>query len=461
MTKKTGKSKSRNKDRRHLKAVPSAPKMPLQLVMNHRVVDSMAVDFLQWNAAEAPDPADALECLELVKLFLSAQHAISGSSSATAIDCDGVEQAAGAIAVSLDPDEEGEAFDDIYFALHSYIHFLKATGRWSGTDAAYEELHSALGRGIAESVPQLPDIQVPDLSDDHQEAGFNAMQLIQRATSLLDWIGTGKEITATGALRLKDIEPAAAAVGVQARGQRGASRATPLFALETAGSQPGTLLEVGTMHDVPVLREIWLALVGANLITLGSTKAVPGPEVAAWNSTRIKERLDIRRMLAVVLLVGVLTDEDQMWDQEALAGTLLAVLTYGTTDDPMPVAELEKMASPDVEGALLQDADLADMNLENMDLEDTEQASLEDTVLEEIYASFAALQAQKKLSLLAELGLVEAATDYRVPPVAIQCLDLAMGFLKLADEPADETEFPSNVIALHAPSQTGRPPKGR
>lgn len=448
MTKKTGKSKSKNRDRRHLKAVPSAPKMPLQLVLNHRAIDSMAVDFIQWNAAEAPDPADAFECLELVKLFLTAQHAINGSSSATAIDSDGVEQAAGAIAASLDPEDMDEAFDDIYFALHSYIHFLKRTGRWSGTDADFEELHSALGNGMAAAVPQLPVIQVPDLSDDHQEAAFNAMPLIQHATSLLDWIGTGKEITSTGALRLKDIEPAAAAVGVHARGKRAASRALPLFDLETAESRPKTLLEVGTMHDVPVLREIWSALVGANVIRLGSTKAVPGPEVAAWNSTRIEERLDIRRMLSVVLLVGVLTDEDQAWDQEAVAGTLLAVLTYGTTDEPMPVAELERMASPDLEGALLQD----------MDVEDTE---LKDTALEEIYASFAALQAQQKLTLLAELGLVEAATDYRVPPVAIQCLDMAMGFFNLADEPSETTESPSNVIPLHATSQPGRPPKGR
>ncbi|MGY4544187.1 hypothetical protein ACVWY0_004130 [Arthrobacter sp. UYNi723] len=453
MTKKTGKSKSKNKDRRHLKAVPPAPKMPLQLVLNHRAIDSMAVEFIQWNAAEAPDPADAFECLELVKLFLTAQHAINGSSSATAIDSGGVEQAAGAIAASLDPDDMDEAFDDIYFALHSYIHFLKGTGRWSGTDAAYEELHSALGNGIAAAVPQLPVIQVPDLSDDHQEAAFNAMPLIQHATSLLDWIGTGKEVTSTGALRLKDIEPAAAAVGVHARGKRAASRAVPLFDLETAGNQTETLLEVGTMHDVPVLREIWSALVGADLIRVGSTKAIPGPEAAAWNSTDTEERLNIRRMLSVVLLVGVLTEEGQVWDQEAVAAILLGVLTYGTTDEPMPVADLEKLASPDLEGALLQETGLEDTELD--------EAGLEDSALEEIYASFAALQAQQKLSLLAELGLVEAATDYRVPPVAIQCLDLAMGFLKLADEPSDATESPSNVIALHGRSHTGGPPKGR
>lgn len=167
-------------DQRHLKAVASAPKMPLPLVLNHRVIDSMA----------------------------------------------------------LDPDETDQAFDDIYFALDSYTYFLKVTGRWTGTGAAYEELHSALGNSIAAAVPQLPAIQGPNLSDGHQDAAFNAMPLIKRASSLLDWFGTGREVTSTGALRLKDIEPAAAAVGILARGKRGASQALPLFDLESAEPRP-------------------------------------------------------------------------------------------------------------------------------------------------------------------------------------------------------------------------------
>lgn len=449
MSKKTGKSKSRTKDKRHLSAVPSAPKMPLQLVMNHRVIDSLALEFIHWPGTEHPDPADAYECLEFVKLFLTAQHAINGSSSATAIDSESLEEAAGAIVGALDPDEMFGAFEDIYFSLHSYIHFLKGTGRWSGTGAAYEKLHTLLGRGIEAAVPSLPDIQVPDLSDKHQDAAFSAMPLIQRASSLLDWLGTGTAVTATGALRLKDIEPAAAAVGVRARGNRSARRAHPLPGLETAGNQAEAILEVSSMHDVPVLRDIWEALVSTGLVILGSTKAIPGPEVAAWNSTRTGERLTIRRMLAVTLLVGVLAEAEQ----EGMAGTLLAVLTYGTTDEPMPVAELERMASPDLETALRRD----------IDFEDTEpdDAELEDSRLEEIYASFAALEAQHKLSLLAELGLVEAETHYRVPPVAIQCVDLAMGFLELPDARREDTEFPSNVIALHSPSRTGKAPDNR
>lgn len=45
----------------HLKAVPSAPKMPLQLVLNHRVVDSFTSDFVHWyeRLSDAETPCSA------------------------------------------------------------------------------------------------------------------------------------------------------------------------------------------------------------------------------------------------------------------------------------------------------------------------------------------------------------------------------------------------------------------
>jgi hypothetical protein len=401
----------------------------------------MAVEFIQWHGTESPDPADAFECLELVKLFLTAQHAIDGSSSATEIPGESVEPAVESVIAALDPEQAEDALDDFYFALHSFAHFLKATGRWTGTEDAYEELHTVLGRGIGAAASNLPDILVPQLSEEEQDAAFSSMPLIQRASSLLDWLGTGKEVTATGALRLKDIEAAAAAVEVQARGKRGARPVGSREEVEVSG-QPDAPLEVSTMFDVPVLREIWTALVGAGLITLSSTRAVPGPAATAWNSAAVKERVDMRRMLSVVLLVRVLSDSDDAWDRETVSETLCTILAYGTTDDPVPVAELESLAAMDADGPFLDDAGLAD-------------PELAESGLEEIYASFAALEAQNRLSLFAELGLVEATTDYRIPPVAVQCVDLALGFLNLADEPEDGPEPESNVIPLRAPSHTG------
>lgn len=446
MAKKTGRSKTKSKNQRHLKAVPSAPKTPLQLVLNHRVVDSMAVEFIQWNTAEFRDPADAFECLELVKLFLSAQHAIEDSSSATAIAARSVDGAVESIASALAPEHVDEAFDDLYFALDSYSRFLKDTDRWTGSDDAYAELQDALGSGTAAAAQDYPNIAVPHLTDEEQEAAFNTMPLIGRAAALLEWLGTGKEVTATGALRLKDIEPAAAAVGVLARGKRGAKRPTMLFTQESTGNQPTGPLEVGTMFDVPVLTDIWSALVEAGLITLTATRALPGPEADAWNSTKTQERVNARRLLSVALFTRVITAADDTWDGESVGGMLLAVLTYGTTDDPVPVAQLEGLASMDLGEAFPED------NVIDSDAADDGQG---DAALGALHASYVAMKTQRSLSMLSELGLVDATTHYRVPPVAIQCVDLAAGYVASADEASAIQETGSNVVALHSTSRGG------
>ena len=448
MAKKTGKSKTKSKNQRHLRAVPQAPKIPLQVVLNHRAVDSMAVEFIRWHGTESPDPAGAHECLELVKLFLTARHAIDGSSSATEISGDSVEPAVDSVIAALDPEQAEEALDDFYFALHSFAHFLKETGRWTGTQDAYEELHSVLEGGVGAAGLSLPDILVPQLTDEEQEAAFESMALIQRASSLLEWLGTGKEVTATGALRLKDIEAAAAAVEVKALGKRGARSVASRAEREPAGGRPEAPLEVSTMFDVPVLRDIWAALVGAGIITLSSTRAVPGPASAAWNSAKIEDRMEMRRMLCVVLLVRVLSESDEAWDLETVSETLRTILAFGTTEDPVPVAQLESLAALDPDGPFPDDTELGEPELAGAGLED-------------VYASFAAQGARQRLSLLAELGLVEATTDYRVPPVAVQCVDLALGFLNPVQEPAHRVEAGSNVIPLHGPSQTGGTPRSR
>lgn len=447
MAKKTGRSKTKSKNQRHLKAVPSAPKMPLQLVLNHRVVDSMAVEFIQWNTAEFPDPAEAFECLELVKLFLSAQHAIDGSSSATAIAAESVDAAVESIASGLAPEHVEEAFDDLYFALDSYGRFLKDTGRWTGTEGAYAELRDVLGSGTPGTAQGHAGITIPHLTDEEQEAAFNNMPLIRRAAALLEWLDTGKEVTATGALRLKDVEPAAAAVGVPARGKRGAKRPAMLFGQKSPGEQPDGPLEVGTMYDVPVLTDLWPAMVEAGLITLTATRAVPGPETTGWTSTKMEERLKARLMLSVAFLVRVIYASDDGWDGKSVQGLLLAILTYGTTDDPVPIAEIEALGSLDA-GKVFQD----DRTANNPDDMADDRG---DTGLGTAYASYTALRAQQSLSLFAELGLVEAHTHYRVPPVAVQCVDLAAGYLASAGEWSAQ-EPASNVVPLHAPALPSR-----
>ncbi|MCU1515786.1 MAG: hypothetical protein JWQ75_507, partial [Pseudarthrobacter sp.] len=167
MAKKSGKAKGRNKG--HLRSVPAAPKMPLQLVLNHRVVDSLAMEFIQWLAPDGAGSSHAVEILELIKLLLSSQHATVGSSSATSFDVDGVDAAVEALAAALDEDEIADAVEDLLSALTVYMDFLDESGRWSGTDAAYEDLQEfLLNPGGSEDAPGGRPVIVPALTDEEQ-----------------------------------------------------------------------------------------------------------------------------------------------------------------------------------------------------------------------------------------------------------------------------------------------------
>ena len=165
----------------------------------------------------------------------------------------------------------------------------------------------------------------------------------------------------------------------------------------------------------------------------------------------------MRRMLAVVLLVRVLSESDDAWDRETVSETLCTILAYGTTDDPVPVAQLESLAAMDADGPFLDDAGLAD-------------PELAESGLEEIYASFAALEAQNRLSLFAELGLVEATTDYRVPPVAVQCVIWPwVSWIPLTSQPTAWSPSPTSspcmprhrqARAAQSPIESERRPAG-
>ncbi len=79
--------------------------------------------------------------LEQLTAFLPIYTEISGGAPVTAMD-------PGRIARFV------ESFDDADFAsffcasLFEYLHFLRDTGRWSGSEERYRNLHGVLYRGV-------------------------------------------------------------------------------------------------------------------------------------------------------------------------------------------------------------------------------------------------------------------------------------------------------------------------
>ncbi|XAS68509.1 hypothetical protein V3C33_04150 [Micrococcaceae bacterium Sec5.7] len=376
-------------------------------------MDSLTGDFVRWYEGTFGDASDALDCLEVVKLFITTTHALTDRSWATKLELAGLEDAAETIAGTLIENDGEDALDDLYDTLHVYVDYLKESGHWSGTDAEYNDIHDFLtGESISE-FQRIPDFQVPDLSQQDQDQAFAGLPLIQRATCLLEWIGAGKEVTSTGVLRLKDIAEAAAAVGVQAVGKRAPRRPAGLafHDAEEEGGHQGALLEVGTMHDVPVLSDVWAALVRSGIITLGSTRATPGPGADLWNGQDIADRLEIRCEFTTALLADAVTDTDSSWSgqEPELDGVLAVILAKGATADPMEVEELTELATSGNTG--------------------------------DIFLAFSALRARSKLAALADFGLVRVDSHYTVTPVVVQSLVPAIAEVLLSAEGYDPEDF--------------------
>ncbi|MDQ6738954.1 MAG: hypothetical protein M3021_00905, partial [Actinomycetota bacterium] len=176
-------------------------------------------------------------------------------------------------------DEETDAMF-IVDAVQAYVDFLTETGRWTGSAEQLAQVMDFLKTVEEDDDDQLGLIEIPDLGEDEALEVFAGLPLIQRTTALLRWIGDGRPVTGPGALRLKDLQAAAACVGVSVRGA-------------VKGAQPDHAIPiVRSMQDVPLLPQIWAAMEAAELIEIKATKVVPFEDAGGFLSGSTAQRLE-------------------------------------------------------------------------------------------------------------------------------------------------------------------------
>ncbi len=188
--------------------------------------------------------------------------------------------------------------------LTHYLDFLHDVDVWAGSDEEFETSMNFLVAmldtleddepetildDLLDGLRDLPDVPVAD-----QLAALDEMTPIAAVDKLLAWIGTSKPVTSTGALRLGDIEPVAALLGVRAVGKRGAPMSLP----EKPGADRREVAakprEVGSMWDVSELNRWWAALEETGIIEITPTRLRRGPRADDWESTHQSVALDIR-----------------------------------------------------------------------------------------------------------------------------------------------------------------------
>ncbi|MDQ0093355.1 plasmid pRiA4b ORF-3 family protein [Paeniglutamicibacter psychrophenolicus] len=303
--------------------------------------------FLEWFEVSCGSDEDALDCLETIRLVLVEFREVAAKPSITALTSEDAVAVLGKL--------EAESGDDIFQVLedfHLYLEFLGQNELWTGTQDDFNDLDYLFGIGDEVPMPELPEITIPVIPRSAELAAFDAMPLLRHATALLEWIDTGKPVTATGTLKLGDIEAAAACVGVAARGAgatkkpRKTEDVLPGFESLMPGTDqgseaaeaPGTVATVRSMNEVPLLGMVWHGLVAAGLLKVRATTAAPAKGHGLGPDATDRERLDACRKLALC----VLRTRAESVMATPMTGPLLwmvnkTALTMGCSTEPLPI----------------------------------------------------------------------------------------------------------------------------
>lgn len=288
---------------------------------------------------------------------------------------------------------------DFGFALHTvaaYLLYLDDSDLWSGSDEQFEDVQAALLEALGEDLDDDDDnrtFEVPALSHSRTRDALFALPLAGHLQGFFAWFGDKRDVTSTGLLTRKDIEGAAAALGVAARG------VSKLPAGQA--SEPGAPYLATSAQQVPLLDLYWEALVRIGIIELGATRATMNRPL---DSLTGEARED--------MLMHLVRDV-------ALSFYMQLVATAATQ-------EIDGEDSED------EDADFFDTMLASILLDAGTDEGIESGQLAESFATFEkagldeGLLTELVVGLMVTEGLLEHDTHIRVPAVLKKLLAFAV-----------------------------------
>ncbi|MFV0460798.1 MAG: hypothetical protein ACK5MT_18740 [Actinomycetales bacterium] len=127
-----------------------------------------------------------------------------------------------------------------------YTRFLADTGRWVAVPADLEFSVKLLEAEIA------GEQAGPDLTESEEIEGLRDVTAVHEVIALLDWVGPGRALTATGGLRLVDVVEVSSLIG------------EPVATTKAAATEDE--LVVRSMWEAPALSLAWVTALRAGLL---------------------------------------------------------------------------------------------------------------------------------------------------------------------------------------------------
>lgn len=294
-------SRNRKKPRQDKKQAAALKQSEALYKNADRAVDTQALAFVRWyEETDGNTGAEALQVLQSVKQFLWLYGASGAPVSATAFDADVFLQAMAQLQ-AMSEAGESRVFQVMTDDLQVYLGYLDATGSWTGTAEDLEVLleNFVLTQDEEATTEEAPAETAADTeagSADASDAADASASAVRHAVALLDWLGDGKELTATGSLRLADIAGAAAAVGVHAVGSQKRLSEDEVAALADADGRLPQV--VRSMAELEHLNTLWLSLRELGYLEVTGKKATVSDAGRALQNGGAAERGALLRELA-------------------------------------------------------------------------------------------------------------------------------------------------------------------
>ena len=233
-----------------------------------------------------------------------------------------------------------EAQQAILAVWQDFLEFLGDTDRWTGSpqelDECLDVLEDATG---ADDVLRALLLAAEEVSAQEEDATVLASFPVRAATALLDHVGAGVEVTATGDLPAEDVARTVTSLGL------------PLPAAADGGQ-----VQAG---DVPWLRHLWTLLVDLGLLQVSAAdgRARPTETAARWLAADDLGRRVRRGVVGFFALddPAALDDEEESPVELAMPSVLAAIVT-GAEVTPQWLAQslagpLEDLVGAEAAGA--------------------------------------------------------------------------------------------------------------
>lgn len=346
--------------------------------------DDLSPRFMKWLRVNAPLLAND-KTLPTLQTYLELYSQEVGDQDFTIQRWSSMKSAILRFAAEI----EDRDFEYTLQIVMGYLLFLGDSGLWSGTDEQFDQAQ--------ELVLELLDVQsdedfdegifeVPALTFDQKRDALLALPLAKHLQAFLAWFGSARDITSTGILTRKDIEGAAAALGMSAIGVNSA----PSLVAPEAGEP----VRVTSAKDLPRLHMFWDALIQVGIISLSAKRASVNDLFEHDPQIDTDQRwMHLTKDMALAIYEGLIDvefededdddlSEEEFEDHDVVGMWMSTLLLEAGMDEGYPADSLENALST---------------------LEGSDQKDL--------------LVARELLHTLAQEGLIETGSHYRIPPV--------------------------------------------